>query len=67
MFSKSQESGKENMPIQSDKVLFNLPVTKQWLEQYILVHNQSGSSFRDMRYSLTTLFDVSRSMGWVHQ
>jgi hypothetical protein len=66
MFSKSQKVGKENMPIQKDKVLFNLPITKQWLEQYILVHNQSGSIFRDMRYSLTTLFDVSRSMGWVH-
>jgi hypothetical protein len=54
------------MPVQTDKVLFHLPVTKQWLEQYVLVHNQSGVSFREIKYSLKTLFDVKRSIGWVH-
>lgn len=54
------------MPTRNDKILFHLPVTKQWLEQYALVHNQFGVSYRDIKYGLKTLLDVKRSVGWVH-
>jgi hypothetical protein len=55
------------MPTQTDKILFNLPVTKQWLEQYALFHHtQSGASYRDITDSFNILFDFKRSVGWVH-
>ena len=54
------------MPINLDKPLFYLPITKDWLEQYVLLHNKSGESYRDIKSNLKTLTDVKRSIGWVH-
>lgn len=54
------------MPNQNQEILFYLPITKQWLEQYALVHFQQGTSYRGVIYSFETLFDLKRSIGWCH-
>lgn len=54
------------MPTQNSEILFHLPVTKQWLEQYVLVNHQFGLSYRGAQYCLETLFDTDRSVGWIH-
>jgi hypothetical protein len=55
------------MPTQTDKILFNLPVTNQWLEQYALFHHtQLGASYRDITDSFNILFDFKGSVGLVH-
>jgi hypothetical protein len=54
------------MPTQNSEILFHLPVTKQWLEQYVLVNHQFGLSYRGVQYCLETLFDTDRSVGWIH-
>ena len=54
------------MPNQNQEILFHLPITKQWLEQYALVHFQQGTSYRGVIYSFETLFDLKRSIGWCH-
>lgn len=52
------------MPTQSDKTLFNLPVSKQWIEQYAIFQHQAGVSLRGILDGLKALFDVERSIGW---
>ena len=52
------------MPTKKDQILFHLPVTKQWLEQYVLTHFHLGESYRDILYSFETLLDLSRSIGY---
>ncbi len=54
------------MPNQNQEILFYLPITKPWLEQYALVHFQQGTSYRGVIYSFETLFDLKRSIGWCH-
>ncbi len=54
------------MPTQTDKILFNFPVTKQWIEQYAIFQHQEGVSLRGILSGLKTLIDVDRSIGWAH-
>ena len=54
------------MPNQNQEILFYLPITKQRLEEYALVHFQQGTSYRGILYSFETLFDLKRSIGWCH-
>jgi hypothetical protein len=54
------------MPTLNSNIVFNLPVTKSFLQQYAIVHHQFGLSYRGIKYSLETLFDVKRSIGWVY-
>ena len=54
------------MPTKQDQILFHLPVTKQWLEQYVLTHFHLGESYRDVLYSMDILLDLSRSIGYCH-
>ena len=54
------------MPNQNQEIICYLPITKPWLEQYALVHFQQGTSYRGITYSLETLFDLKRSIGWCH-
>ena len=48
------------------KVMFYLPVTSEWLEQYALYQHQTGQGFRNIIGGFNTLLDVNRSIGWVH-
>lgn len=52
------------MPTKPDKTLFNLPVSKQWIEQYAIVQHQDGVSLRGILDGLKALLDVKRSIGW---
>jgi len=54
------------MPTQTDEILFNLPITKQWLEQYAIFQHQEGVSLRGILAGLEALVDVKRSIGWSH-
>ena len=54
------------MPTQNSEILFHLPITKKWLEQYVLFNHQFGLSYRDVKYGLETLFDTDRSVWWIH-
>ena len=54
------------MPVNLEKPLLYLPISKGWLEQYVLLHNKSGESYRDIKENLKVLTDIKRSIGWVH-
>ena len=54
------------MTAKTTKILFQLPVTKKWLEQYALVNYQLGLSYREILYGLKTLFNTKRSIGWAY-
>ena len=55
------------MPASNEKLLFNLPVTRHWLEQFTLLSFKHGTSYRDILESLSVLFNLKRSIGWVYE
>src|SRR3954470_14360767 len=50
-----------------EEVLFHLPVTKDWLRQFVLVATLVGhSSLRGTQEMLDCLLELPVSLGWVH-
>jgi hypothetical protein len=53
--------------VSADEVLFHLPVTKNWLRQFVLgLTLHCHSSYRGVRAVLADCFDTSLSLGTVH-
>src|SRR5687768_16698140 len=54
-------------PADAPEVLFHLPVTKDWLRQFVLACVLLGhSSLRGCQEMLDCLLDLPASLGWVH-
>jgi hypothetical protein len=54
-------------PKEAPEVLFHLPVTKDWLRQFVLAATLVGhSSLRGVQEMLDCLLDLPASLGWVH-
>jgi hypothetical protein len=54
-------------PAVAPSVLFHLPITKDWLRQFVLAATLIGhSSLRGVQEMLDCLLDLPVSLGWVH-